>query len=159
MQPEIDRLAGFKTARPVEPVRVGPGWISIELPIQLEIYEDGRFVGTNGSDRIVFAAGEHQLDLVNESLHYRSKQMVSVAPGKFTPVRVALPSGVLHVNALPWGDVTIDGRPAGQTPLGNLRLPIGPHQIVFRHPQFGEQTRTALVTLGGPAHVTVDWRK
>jgi hypothetical protein len=155
-----DRPATPKTPRVVEPARVSlPGWISIDLPIQIEIYEDGRFVGTNSNDHLAFTAGEHQLELVNESLQYRSTQMIHVSPGKVLPARIMLPSGTLHVNALPWGDVFIDGKPAGQTPLGNLKLPIGPHHIVFRHPQLGEQTRTAVVGLGAPAHVTVDLRK
>jgi hypothetical protein len=59
---------------------------------------------------------------------------------------VPLPSGTLNINAQPWGDVQIDGEPAGPDSLGNVSLPIGPHQIVFRHPQFGTQTRTVIVT-------------
>jgi hypothetical protein len=155
-----DRPMVSRAPRATEPARVGqPGWISIDLPIQIEIYEGGRFVGTNSTEHLAFTAGEHQLELVNESLQYRSTQVISVTPGKLVPVRVTLPSGTLNVNALPWGDVFIDGRPVGQTPLGNIKLPIGPHRIVFRHPELGEQTRTAVVGLGAPAHVTVDLRK
>jgi hypothetical protein len=49
--------------------------------------------------------------------------------------------------------VLIDGRPAGQTPLGNIELPIGPHQITFRHPELGERTRQVVVAAQGVSRV------
>lgn len=140
---------------PVEP----PGGISITLPIQVQIFEGGRFVGTNDRERVPLAAGRHQLELVNESLGFRSTEAVNVPSGKTVRLAVPLPSGTLNINAQPWGDVQIDGEPAGQTPLGNVSLPIGPHQIVFRHPQFGTQTRTVIVTAGAAARVAVDLRR
>jgi hypothetical protein len=140
---------------PVEP----PGGISMTLPIQVQIFEGGRYVGTNDRERIPLSAGRHQLELVNESLGYRSTETVNVPSGKVVPVAVPLPSGTLNINAQPWGDVLIDNEPAGQTPLGNVRLPIGPHEIVFRHPQFGTQTRTVVVSLGAPTRVAVDLRR
>ena len=140
---------------PVEP----PGAISISLPIQLQIFEGGRYVGTNDRERIPLASGRHQLELVNESLGYRSTQTVNVPSGKVVPLVIALPSGTLNINAQPWGDVLIDGEPAGQTPLGNVRLPIGPHEIVFRHPQLGTQKRAVIVAAGAPTRVAVDLRR
>jgi hypothetical protein len=52
----------------------------------------------------------------------------------------------------------IDGRVVGQTPLANLSLPIGSHEVVFMHPQFGEKRQTVVVTVGGIARVTQDFR-
>jgi len=60
---------------------------------------------------------------------------------------------------LPWADVWIDGERVGETPIGNLSLPIGPHEIVFRHPDLGEQKYAATVSLKGPVRVSVDLRK
>ena len=42
----------------------------------------------------------------------------------------------------------IDGKPVGETPIGNLEFPIGPHRVVFRHPVHGEQTRTVVLAAG-----------
>jgi hypothetical protein len=37
-------------------------------------------------------------------------------------------------------------------------LPIGSHQVVFRHPQFGEKQTTVTVSLQEAARVSVDMR-
>jgi hypothetical protein len=52
------------------------------------------------------------------------------------------------VNAVPWAQVSINGKPVGDTPLGNLPLPVGEHEITFRHPQLGEQTQKVIVKSG-----------
>jgi hypothetical protein len=75
------------------------------------------------------------------------------------PVAVALPNGVLSLNAEPWAEVWIDGQKVGETPLGNVSVPIGPHEIVFRHPQLGEQRHAVTVTQAAPVRVSVDMRK
>ena len=41
--------------------------------------------------------------------------------------------------------VLIDGKSVGETPIGNLSIPLGEHEIILRHPQLGEIRRTALV--------------
>ena len=156
----IARPVPSSTAHTAPPVPVEPpGGISITLPIQLQIFEGGRYVGTNDRERIPLASGRHQLELVNESLGYRSTETVNVPSGKVVPLVVSLPSGTLNINAQPWSDVLIDGEPAGQTPLGNVRLPIGPHEIVFRHPQLGTQKRAVVVAAGAATRVAVDLRR
>ena len=140
---------------PVDP----PGWASFELPIQIHVFERGRFVGTNDTGRIMLSAGSHDLELVNDSLQYRARQTIYVTSEKVVPVPVDLPTGSVSLNALPWSEVLIDGQPVGATPLGHVRLSIGPHQIVFRHPQLGEQARTAVVRAGVETRLTVDLRK
>ena len=45
----------------------------------------------------------------------------------------------MALNAQPWADVWVDGERVGETPIGNVAVPIGPHEVVFRHPQLGEQ--------------------
>jgi len=60
---------------------------------------------------------------------------------------------------VPWAEVTIDGTSVGETPLGNVSIPIGPHTIVFRHPQLGEETRTVVVNAQAATRISVDLRK
>ena len=67
-----------------------------------------------------------------------------------------MPSGILNINAIPWAEVAIDGKPLGPTPLGNVSLPIGPHDVVFTHPQLGERRQNVIVTLNGLNRVSAN---
>jgi hypothetical protein len=156
---EIDHPARPALAQPRDPAIERPGWASIDLPFQVQIYESGRFIGTNDHWRVGLSAGQHELELVNESLGFRSTTSINIRPGEIVPLSVALPSGLVSLNALPWGAVLIDGKSVGDTPIGNLEVPIGPHQIVFQHPELGEETRSVLITEGTVTRISVDLRE
>jgi hypothetical protein len=36
---------------------------------------------------------------------------------------------LVNVNAIPWARIAVDGRTAGETPLGNVSLPLGRHSF------------------------------
>jgi serine/threonine protein kinase len=135
------------------------GWMSVKAPVDVQIFEDGRLLGTNMTDRIMVASGPHDIEIVNEALGYRIRRSVQVAAGRVSSVAVEMPKGTLAVNAQPWAEVWIDGERIGETPIGNLSMSIGSHSVLFRHPELGEQHHTAVVTLKGPARLSVDMRK
>jgi hypothetical protein len=71
---------------------------------------------------------------------------------------VPMPSGKLSISALPWAEVSVDGRSIGQTPIGNLSVSVGTHEVVWRHPEHGE--RRQMVFVGSePARLGVDWTR
>ena len=134
------------------------GWVAVKAPFAMEIREGGRLLGTTDAERLMLAAGRHELDFVNDTLGYRASRVVVVAPGKVAPVSLELPMGVVNLNAAPWAEVWIDGRRVGETPIGNLSVAIGPHEVVFKHPQFGEKHHAISVTLGAPVRLSVDMK-
>jgi len=140
------------------PASVAPGTVAIPLPFQVQVYEGARFIGINEGS-LALGPGTHQLQLVNDSMGFRASERVVIASGKTTRLAVSLPSVRMQLNAVPWADVTIDGTAVGETPLGNVPVSIGPHTLVFRHPQLGEQTRTVVVTTQSPPRISVDLRK
>ena len=135
------------------------GWIAVTAPAELQVYEDGRLLGTSQTDRIMVSAGTHTFDVVNESLGYRVSRTVTVSPGKVAAIRIDWPMGTMALNAQPWANVWVDGEAVGETPIGSIKVPIGTHEVVFRHPEFGEQVVRTTVTASTPARVTVDMRK
>jgi PEGA domain len=149
------------TAALVAPMAQGPasGWVSITAPFAMQVFENGRLVGSTESDRIMVAAGMHEFEIVNHTLNFRVTRRVEVAAGKVAPIGIELPNGVVNVNAVPWAEVFIDGRPVGETPIGNLSLPIGPHEVVLRHPQLGERRHALSVVAGQPIRLSVDMNK
>ena len=74
-------------------------------------------------------------------------------------MRLTLPQGRININATPWATVWINGNAAGETPIANLALPIGNHEIVFRHPQLGEQRLTATVKADAIARVSASFQR
>ena len=135
------------------------GWIAVSAPLDVQIFEDGRPIGTNLSDRIMVSAGHHEIEVVNEAVGLRVIRTVQVTAGRVANVKLEIPKGTISVNAQPWADVWIDGERIGETPIGNLSLAIGTHSVLFRHPELGEQHHTALVTMKGPTRLSVDMRK
>ena len=145
---------------PVTTAAPGPisGWLAVKAPVTIEIRENGRLLGTTESDKIMMAAGRHDIELVNETLGYRTTRTLQIPPGKVAPISLELPQGVVNLNAAPWAEVWIDGAKVGDTPIGNLALAIGPHEIVFRHPQLGEKRQAVSVTLKAPVRLSVDMK-
>ena len=135
------------------------GWIAVSAPSEVQVFENGRLLGTSQTERLMISAGRHELALVNETLGYRATRTVQVSPGKVSPLRIEFPKGTIAVNAIPWAEVWVDGEKIGDTPIGNLQLAVGPHEFVFRHPELGEQRHAATVTLTEPARLSVDLRK
>lgn len=134
------------------------GWLDVRAGVDLEILEDGRTLGTSSDGALGLSPGAHLLELRNDALGIVTEETVSVVAGEMTRLRPALPDGLLQVNALPWAHVWVDDRQVGDTPLGNLRVPVGQHEIRFQHPDFGEQVRRVVVTASAPARVSVDLR-
>jgi hypothetical protein len=135
------------------------GWLTVAAPFELQVVERDDVVGASGTTKIMLPAGRHDVDLVSQSLEYRERRRIDIAPGKVTTVRIDPPKAAISVNARPWADVSIDGNEVGQTPIANLAVPIGPHQVIFRHPQFGERRQTIVVTSKGPNRIAMDLTK
>ena len=135
------------------------GWLAIAAPFELRIRENGKSLGSSDVERLMLPAGEHTLELVNESLGYQGKRTVKIEAGKTVSLKIDPPNGALSINAQPWAEVWVDGQRIGETPIGNLARSIGSHEVVLRHPEFGERRETVTITLRQPARLGVDMRK
>jgi hypothetical protein len=131
----------------------------LSAPIELTVFEGDRLLGRTADGPIVTTAGTHQLELVNTSLGYRSRQTVTIRPGVIAPLTLPTPMGRMNINAQPWAQVLIDDNPVGETPLANISVPLGQHQITFRHPQFGERRETVIVRADTVARVSMSFER
>jgi hypothetical protein len=134
------------------------GWLSVKIPVTVEVRERGNLLGTSETDRLMLSAGRHELEFVNPALSYRATRTVQITAGKVTLLPLELPRGVIHINATPWAEVWIDGQRVGETPIGNLAVSIGAHEILFRHPQLGEKRHAVSVTPGTPVRVSMEMK-
>ncbi|MBA2260108.1 MAG: PEGA domain-containing protein [Acidobacteria bacterium] len=164
LQRKVDLYAGetasvIISARP--PASAGPsvGWLTVSAPIPLQIVQGTNLIGTSQTAKIMLPAGRHDLQLTNETLGVSERRTVQVSAGATATIRVDVPSAPLSINALPWAQAWVDGKLVGETPIGNHKVSVGTHEIIFRHPELGERRQTVTVSLKSPARASVDMRK
>jgi hypothetical protein len=135
----------------------GPtGMVAFDSPLELRLLEDGHLLGLSNGAPLVLTPGRHRLDLVNDQLEMKLSRTVIIDAGKTARVAIAAPNGALNVNATPWAEVSVDGQSIGTTPLGNVAVAVGTHEIVWRHPQLGEKRRSVVIGAQTPARLTMD---
>jgi hypothetical protein len=145
--PVVDQqaLRAAATKEPPIAARDTRGGLRLSSPIELQVLEGERVLGSSADGPIVTTAGKHELDFLNTALGFRSHQVVDIKAGQIVPMKITPPDGRISVNAMPWAQVSINGNPVGETPLANVPLAVGEYEITFRHPQLGEQTQKVIV--------------
>jgi hypothetical protein len=143
------------------PVPAAPqtGGFRISAPVELHVLDGERVLGSSGDGPIIVRAGRHRFEFVNSVIGYRVRRDVEIRPGQIASLSIAIPNGRLNINATPWASVWIDGTAYGETPLGNLSIVPGEHEIVFRHPQLGERRERAIVRPDVPGRVAVNMQR
>jgi hypothetical protein len=134
------------------------GAMSFVAPVELQIYEGGKHIGSTVGP-VAILEGVHNIELSNSAIGFVVQESVTVKPGDLTTRTIRLPNGKLSINAVPWAEVWIDGTSVGQTPLANLSVTVGEHQIVFKHPEFGDQRQTALVKADGITRISATMQR
>jgi hypothetical protein len=71
-------------------------------------------------------------------------------------IRLEAPRVPVSINARPWAEVELDGVAIGQTPMANLSLTVGSHELLFRHPQLGEKRQRIIVAAKGSNRFAMD---
>jgi len=121
------------------------GALRVSSPFELQVVEGEQVLGSSARGPVALEAGRHEFDLVNTELGFRSRRVVEIRAGETLSLTVPRPQGDLSINAAPWAEVWLDGTALGQTPLGKVSVPIGEHEILFRHPNFGERREKVIV--------------
>jgi hypothetical protein len=151
------RVRAGETSTVVAPLSeadaAGLGWLDVVAPIDLQVFQGRTSLGSTSGDPIPLAPGRHALDLSAPALEFRTTVDVEVKAGETSRIEVALPSGVIDVDAPDGSAVYVDGVHVGQAPLDSVTATIGRREIVVRRPDGRERRHSVLVTLGGPARV------
>jgi len=134
------------------------GFLSVTTPVAVQVFEGQRLIGTSDVDRIMLPGGDHELDMVADAIGYRATRKVKVNAGQTATLTLDLPKTPVSINAIPWAEVLVDGTRLGETPIGNVSITPGPHEIVFRHPQLGERRLKAVISLKDPNRLSMDMR-
>jgi hypothetical protein len=134
------------------------GWVTVNTPVSVQVFEGERLIGTSDVERIMLPGGDHELEMVADVIGYRATRKVKVNAGQTATLAIDLPKAPVSINAIPWAEVLVDGTRLGETPLGNVSITPGPHDILFRHPQLGERRLKAMISLKDPNRLSMDMR-
>jgi hypothetical protein len=132
------------------------GWVALFAPVVLEVAENGKPIGSTEDGRIMLTPGRHDLTVTNKELGYTAKQSVDIEPGEVFSLNMD-PRGAVNFNAVPWAEVWIDGKKAGDTPLANAQVPLGVREIVFKNPDYGERKIVTTIRADTVGAVSVDF--
>lgn len=139
-------------------IPVFSGWVSVIAPVVLNIYEDGRSMGTTEQNRLLLPPGRHRLTLSSSEFGYNAVHEVDIEPGAVRSLTIDA-KGTANLNAQPWAEVWLDGTKLGETPLAGAPVPLGVREFIFKHPQFGERRVSATIRASAPTVVAVDFTK
>jgi hypothetical protein len=133
------------------------GWLVVQSPLTLSVLRNGELIGNSDEGRLKLAPGHHEVELSNSAAGYREATTIQVIAGRETVLHPDLPQSTIDIQATPSAKIFIDGREVGDTPLLQLALTIGSHDILFRHPDFGDRHVTTFIRVGTPARASVDF--
>ena len=85
-----------------------------------------------------------------------AKAPTAMAPATVPPTTVAPEPGQLQVAVRPWGEVSVDGRVIGTTPLDRITLAAGTHVLTIRHPLYEVWEKPVSIRPGETAKMVVD---
>jgi serine/threonine protein kinase len=68
-------------------------------------------------------------------------------------------TGSISISATPWATILIDGKIVGTSPILNLTLGTGKHDVIFRHPDFPDITKSINIRYNENHKLIIDLRQ
>ncbi len=116
---------------------------------------EGRVICRNTPCKVKLNPGQYTLRMLKER-HLPWQETLTLTPGKHITAQLKPNFGLLSVTTTPPNlPLLINGEPAGTSPLQNLELSPGEHQLSIQSPCFEPLTQTATVTLDQPQQTTL----
>jgi hypothetical protein len=119
---------------PEPPAPQETGMLAVSSLLPADIYKNNKYLGSTPTT-LKLPAGRQTLEYRHQDLRAVTTHNVKA---RQTATALITFETVVQINARPWAQVFLDGstrRPLGQTPLSNVRIPIG-GVLVFENPNF-----------------------
>jgi hypothetical protein len=150
-----------------QPVQFVPG--EAELVMMISLVKQGKEPGEEPPPAVVASraprakvAGTARKAAPVEDDATREEAVLSAEPYSGGPKPAPAAGGAtgkVSVNSIPASNVTLNGRDIGQTPKMGIEVPAGPVTAVFKHPELGTMTRSAVVKAGGSVTLVVKFKQ
>lgn len=135
----VSSLPRKNSLSPGEAENLLPASLRVECLPWADIYIDERKMDTTPLENpLSLPPGNHTVRLIHPRYPEYARN-ISLQPGQKMAISVNLDTlwGYLDCRVHPWGEIYIDGRAMGQTPLGKpLPLPPGRHTLTIVNPQY-----------------------
>lgn len=131
--------------------------LKIVAPIPLDVSEDGKSIGSTLQPTLSLSPGKHVLTMANGEFGYTYTHALEVDAGDVRTLTLD-PRVPVDLRASPRAEVWMNGEKIGQTPMVH-ELPLGTHELVFKHPRFGERRVTTTIRATMTSPISVDMRK
>jgi hypothetical protein len=137
-------------------LQIRPGWLAVFAPVKLEIFENGRSIGSTERGRILAPPGPHTIEVASEAVGFRESRQVDIKPGEVVALTIQMPPAAMEIVAPAESEILVDGVSVGQAPLGPVQVQVGTREIVMRHPTLGERRQVISVSYNSPARVVFE---
>jgi serine/threonine protein kinase len=146
-KPDTQTTAGKEPAK----AELLSGRLNVECLPWAKVYLDSRFLdSTPFNEPLNIVAGEHTIKLVHPNYPEYSKK-IHLHPEETMCIAVNLDTTVGYFNCrvFPWGNVSIDSKLIGQTPLKQpVRLSPGRHNLTIKNPGYKEFSKEINIIRG-----------
>ena len=153
--PEITESAPVKEPPPA----VARGNLTVNAIPWADIYINGKHYGTTPRTIRALRAGNYKVSLENPK-YDAWKTSIAVEEGKTATVSHRFEGfGKIIVNAVPWGNVYLDGILKGQTPITLQKVSARAHEIKVSREGYAEVRKTVKVEAGSTESISVKLRR
>jgi serine/threonine protein kinase len=137
------------------PPPVAKGNLTVNAIPWADIYVNGKHYGTTPKTIKALKTGQHKVKLENPNFEVWTTN-VQIAEGKTAKVSHRFEGfGKIIVNAVPWGNVYLDGSLKGPTPITLQRVSARPHQLRISREGFNDVRKQVTVKAGESESISV----
>ena len=111
----------------------GPGFVTVYSRLPMQVYADGKRIGTSEDGQLMLSSGTHRLEFANEHFRYRSEPTtLKILAGHVHPYNVQLPTVEVRVTTTPGAEVWVEGERVGVAPVAPIQVPIGTREFAVK---------------------------
>jgi hypothetical protein len=105
------------------------GWLHVTAPFEVQLSEGTSSIRLDDSNQVLLAPGPHDVRFENRTFGLREVRHLDIRPGETTAISLETPMSHITVTASEPATVSIDGQPAGETPLTNFAVAVGSRDV------------------------------
>jgi serine/threonine protein kinase len=156
--PIASRTKAPARPKPVSQVSSSPtGTLVVAVDPPMDVAVNGVALGRAPVTLKDQPAGDVTIEVWDETLGLRRKETRALVPGNNGTVRISFAKARVEFRVRPYGEVFLDGRALGMTPLAPVEVYEGEHRVEIQNKELGRKvTKTYVVNADESLLIKVD---